>query len=316
MKINTANLNRVLNKLIFQVKHHSPELLMIGGAVTLITGVVGVGKASTKLSGIMDKHNDDVNKICEYLEKHDKSEEYTDDDAKKDVRITCFNTGREIAKLYAVPATLVAVGMGCMIGSNYILKKRTLELAAAFTAVSTSFKQYRTRLKEYFGEDGDKMDRKFRFGEPDVEKKITVTDEDGNGMEVESVVRSKNTNGKNDYARIFDKTNPNWESDPYLTLKFLKDTQNQATKRLQYRGYLFLNDVYNMLGFRGTPEGQEIGWVYDPEGGIGDNKVDFGIYDLDNLGAIDFVNGIDKAVWLDFNFDGVIWQIFPKYARY
>ena len=88
---------------------------------------------------------------------------------------------------------------------------------------------------------------------------------------------------------------------------FLKHQQNYANEKLQKQGYLFLNDVYDMLGIPKTKAGQVVGWVYDeahPD--IYDNFVDFGIYDLYNEKARDFVNGREKSILLDFNVDGNI----------
>ena len=86
----------------------------------------------------------------------------------------------------------------------------------------------------------------------------------------------------------------------------MKCQQAAATERLKRNGYLFLNDVYEMLGFPKTKEGQVAGWIYDEENPIGDNVVDFGIYNLTCKKNIDFVNGYERSIVLDFNIDGDI----------
>ena len=87
---------------------------------------------------------------------------------------------------------------------------------------------------------------------------------------------------------------------------FLRHQQNYANDILKNRGYLFLNEVYDMLGFPRTKYGQIVGWVYDEKNSNGDNFVDFGIYDKDNPEKRKFVNGYETAIWLDFNVDGNI----------
>lgn len=105
------------------------------------------------------------------------------------------------------------------------------------------------------------------------------------------------------YARFFDDGSPAWTRDPECNLLFLKMQQDYATNLLRTKGYLFLNDVYDMLGIPRSKAGQIVGWVYDKENPIGDNKVDFGLFDEYNS---KFVNGYKNSILLDFNVDGSI----------
>ena len=67
-----------------------------------------------------------------------------------------------------------------------------------------------------------------------------------------------------------------------------------------------MNDVYAMLGIPKTRAGQVVGWIYDEKEPIGDNYVDFGIYDTNKPSNRDFVNGYERTILLDFNVDGNI----------
>ena len=87
---------------------------------------------------------------------------------------------------------------------------------------------------------------------------------------------------------------------------FLKKAESFANDKLRINGYLFLNEVYEMLGIPKTKAGQVVGWVYDEKNASGDNFVDFGIFDINNPKARDFVNGYERVIILDFNVDGVI----------
>lgn len=84
---------------------------------------------------------------------------------------------------------------------------------------------------------------------------------------------------------------------------YLRSVENTANARLKANGHLFLNDVYDMLGFPRTKTGQRIGWIYDKDNPVGDNHVDFG---LNDSSSADFVNGRSNVVLLDFNVDGDI----------
>ena len=79
--------------------------------------------------------------------------------------------------------------------------------------------------------------------------------------------------------------------------------QSYATEKLKAQGYLFLNDVYDMLGMRRTKYGQVVGWIYDENNTIGDNCVDFDLFSSRNE---NFINGNETSVLLDFNVDGNI----------
>ena len=61
-----------------------------------------------------------------------------------------------------------------------------------------------------------------------------------------------------------------------------------------------------MLGIPRTKAGQVVGWVYDENCPVGDNYVDFGIYDIHREKCRDFVNGYERTILLDFNPDGNI----------
>lgn len=95
------------------------------------------------------------------------------------------------------------------------------------------------------------------------------------------------------YARVFDETNPNWFESTEENKFFLQTAQTMFTDILRSRGHLFLNEVYDYLGFESSEESDVIGWNRDS----GDGCVDFNI---------DFVNNYESPILLDFNVDGII----------
>ena len=111
------------------------------------------------------------------------------------------------------------------------------------------------------------------------------------------------------YARVFDEECPGWTRDSEANKFFLLKQQDYMSEMLKQRGYLFLNEVYDMLGFPRTKAGQIVGWVYDEHNPIGDNCVDFGIFDEHNHR---FVNGWERTVVLDFNVDGNILDLMEE----
>lgn len=106
------------------------------------------------------------------------------------------------------------------------------------------------------------------------------------------------------YARWFDRDCDNHRmNDSETNMYFLMMQQNYANEKLRNRGYLFLNEVYDMIGIPRTKAGQVVGWLYDERNPVVDNFVDFGIYGVHNAA---FINGYVDKVLLDFNVDGNI----------
>lgn len=105
------------------------------------------------------------------------------------------------------------------------------------------------------------------------------------------------------YARWFDDKSIAWSKDPENNKFFLLRQQDYANEKLKMRGYLFLNDIYDMLGIPRSKAGQVVGWIYDPTDATRDSYVDFGIFNIRNR---DFVNEYEGCLLLDFNVDGPI----------
>lgn len=105
------------------------------------------------------------------------------------------------------------------------------------------------------------------------------------------------------YARFFDESCCTWSKDQEYNTMFLRQQQVYANDLLKLKGHLFLNEVYDMLGLPKSKAGQVVGWVYNVENPIGDNYIDFGLYDENNS---KFVNGYERSILLDFNVDGCI----------
>ena len=188
------------------------------------------------------------------------------------------------------------------------MRKRNVALAAAYTVVDKGFKEYRGRVIERFGKD---LDRELRYNIKAKEVEKVVTQEDGTETTVKETVNVIDPNNlRSEYTKCFDETCVGWTRDAEYNLMFLKQQQNYFNDKLKTEGFVFLNDIYKALGMRCTRAGQVVGWIYDKsENPLGDNFIDFGIYDLYDDQKRAFVNGYEKSIWLDFNPDGVIYDL-------
>lgn len=303
MKTELVNsVSRTLHRVGFKIKKHSPEILAGIGVVGTAVSVVMACKATLKVNDIIDEAKETVDKIHEGVEQNKHTSdgaEYTQEVANKDLLVVYAQTGWKFVKLYGPAVSLGIASITCMLASNNILRKRNAALAAAYTAVDTSFKEYRGRVIERFGKN---MDRELRYNIKAKEIEERIVDENGNETTVTKTVEVMDPNVTHDiYSIVYCEGNTGWSKDPELNKYFLIQQQNYANDKLKMNHYLSLNEVYDMLGAPRTSYGQFAGWIYTEDSSIGDNYVDFGIFDIYNENKCHFVNGYEKNIILDFN---------------
>lgn len=311
------NVSMTFSKVGFQMKKHSPEILVVAGVIGTVASAVMACKATTKVGKIVEKTKDDVDEIHKAVETGvtNAGETYNEEDSKKDLTIVYAHTGFELVKLYAPSVILGTLSLTSIVASNNILRKRNTALAAAYATIDKGFKDYRSRVVERFGEE---VDRELKNNVK--VKKITTTETDPETGAEKKVKKNQfvvNPSDISGYARFFEKyttdedgnsiLNSHWENNNEYNLMFLKAQERYANDLLRAKKRVFLNEVYEMLGLPRTKAGQVVGWVYDEENPSGDNYIDFGLY-ADNLTYSDFVNGFEPAILLDFNVDGNIWD--------
>ena len=297
------------NRIGFKLQKKSPELLVIAGVVGVVVSAVMACKATTKAGEIMEETNKTLGEIHTATENGvtKAGKDYSDEDARKDLTITYIQTSVKYIKLYGPSVAMGAASITCILASHRILKKRNLALAAAYTTLDKSFKDYRGRVAERFGEQ---VEKELRYNIKAREVKTTVVNEDGKEKEVNDVKNVApsgwDPSNHSPYARFFDQTHPAWMKDPEQTRFYLRALQAQANDRLKARGHLFLNEVYEMLRFPLTDYGQAVGWVYDIKHPKGDNFVDFGIFEVRRESDSEYGGDYVDGFILDFNTVGDI----------
>jgi len=293
-----------------KTKKHSPEILLVTGIIGIVGGTIMACKASTKVEDTIKENRKDIETLKLGYEDYKKDylgkvDEETHDLFIRDYRRDLFNSylhsGLNLVKLYGPAVVMEVGGIICILCSYNIINKRNIALIAAYEAVQGSFNKYRDRVIKEFGED---IDKKFRYGMDEQILDKIVVDKDGNSkVEKEEVTT---IDMPSDYARFFDETSTEWTKTPEYNLNYLIHQQQWANDMLHARGYLFLNEVYDVLGIPRSQVGQLVGWIDGPEGK--DRFVDFHIWDLNNDEKRAFVNGYERSILLDFNVDGVIYD--------
>ena len=294
------SVNGVASKTVMKLKKHSPEILVVAGIAGTVVSAVLACKATTKVAEILDETKGTLDTIHEGMETGAiNGQEYTTEDGKKDTVVVYAQTGMKLAKFYAPAIILGTLSITSILASNNILRKRNVALGAAYAAIDKSFKEYRGRVIERFGEQ---VDTELKYGiKAKKFEEIEVDPETGKEKKVKKTVMVADPNLQSDYAVYFDSKSRNYESNPDYNRMFLKAQQAFANDKLQTRGHLFLNEVLDDLDLPRTPAGQIVGWTKDGP----DGYVNFRIVEVER----ETEDGRhEPALLLDFNVEGNIWE--------
>ena len=270
------------------VQRHGPTIMTVAGVCGVVGGGILACKATIKAEQVMKdtRLDSEVIKESAYTDK----KEY--DRALTKVYLNC---GRELAKVYGPSVLLGAFGIGAILYGHKVVCARNIMLTGAYKALTMDFDEYRKRVAEEFGRDSELCIRH----DMAMEKKTNPE----TGMDEEWMyIMSDDPAAWNARSKFFCESSIYWSEDPEANRDFLMKVQTEMQKRFNKKGYLFLNDVYKALDIPETYAGSVCGWVK----GLGDNQIDFGLFDMSREGIRRFVNGYEAVVLLDFNDDGYI----------
>lgn len=306
-KIGTAAARKA-GKAELVIKKNSPEILLGIGIVGFVGTVITACNATLRADEVLEYHKTKMKDIHDAKEIADNDPEgeldYDDKLYRQDIGFQYLRTTGRMVKLYAPTIALGSLSLACILVSRNIMQKRYLGVLAAYNGVSAAFEEYRKRVRDEYGEG---LDKHFRYGT--THDTLTEIGVDENGKKTKTKVDTENTDPAavspdDDSCRFFDSSNPNWDKNPQFSMMWLRGQQNILNDILHTRGHVFLNEVYDALGFPHTPQGAVLGWI----DGEGDSYIDFGLYDPNKESVRRFVNGVDNVIMLEFNHDGVIWD--------
>lgn len=306
------NFTRHLGAIKLFVKRNLPRIMIFGGTGAVVGGGVWACKNTyEKLPDVVDRHEERMYENATYIETEGPLD---DKEFRQLTSHTYFETAKDITKIYIGPIILEIAGIAAIIGGDHTYKTRSIEAAAAYLTLQTMYDRLKNNVTKKYGEE-----EAFRLanGIDTIEVETEYTDDKGKvktKKEKIDVMDRDSVSEYSSYARFFAEGNDEWNPNPEVNLMTLRSKQEWANNKLRADGYLFLNDVYKMCGIPITSAGQQVGWIYDEENPIGDNYVDFGMYDtrIYSRANQDFVNGLENAILLDFNVDGNILARLPQ----
>lgn len=300
---------------LLKVRKYAPEILTAGA---ILSGGAALGftvkqtltvqpcfSPYIELKEKVAEHKENVRFVHEEFEAHKDEpdfpvkelppDEYTPEKELNDKMIVSCQVAINILKHYTVPLMLAGLSTACVLGLYKVWKARYTAVVAAYTGLQSMYERYKNVVKEKFGEETEKEVTALAI-DRDVETK----------KDLQTGKKIRQYKQGSQYARIFDEMSCYYKRTPGENLSFLQRQQALANNMLKINGSLFLNEVYDMLGFPRTQAGSVVGWVHQYGR---DHEVDFGFWDLDNVDKRAFINGWEKSVLLDFNVDGVIYDL-------
>ena len=281
------------------LKKNAPHIMFGIGIAGIPISTYLACKATLRLDEIKEEKEALIEKIDEG-KKEFSEEEYTSDDYKRDLTIVGVQSAVKIVKLYLPAGGVMLASIALLTGGHFLLTGRVAALASAYKILDNSYKNYRGRVKEQFGED---FDDQLRLSHKEVVVEGETIKEANPGIAIARF------DPDNEYIKIFaeDRT-VNWSRDHERNLFFLQSQERYANDLLDGRGHLFYNEVLDMLGLQRTKAGAVVGWTKsratEPT-----KRVSFGIFNAPEEIANDYPNGLSNPPFvLDFNVDGVIFD--------
>jgi len=290
MKYVPKNLTRFGHRQLLKLDKNSPTILVVSGVVGLGVTAVMAAAATRKLDPILESHSKRRIEI-DVLTTDKRTEQ------KKIVKLYS-ETALELTALYGPTLLVGTLSAAGVLHGHRILKGRHIATMAAYTGLMEQYQSYRARVAETIGPE---LERDLYAGA--VGKWEEDPEHPG-----EAKLKAKFDGKHTSYLQpIFDESNPNWTTDPTSNYLFLKGVQSHMNRLLDMRGHLFLFEVYDALGIPRSKETIVSGWLLN--GDNGDGYVDFGFMTDKSPQATMFRNGAERSVWLNFNIDGVIWDL-------
>ena len=287
----------IFKKVGSYIRLHAPDIMMGVGTAGVIGGTVILCHETTKLPEILDDYREQKADILD-------SEELTAED-KKELRNLKLKTAGKVALNYLPGAALEGSGLVSMWTGYGKMKTWFVGAAWAYNGLKAVNDKLRQQVRDEFGEE---TDDRLTYGWH--EETVTTTDEDGNEKtETVKVYPRDIDKMPSIYARYFcyGESEAAEHSIEYNKF-FLEGQEETITRRFWARGYYYLNDLYDDLGYKRTKAGGRVGWVYDKNKPVGDNKIELRVREVCREKFDDFGNpdGWETVLMIDPNVDGMI----------
>lgn len=176
-------------------------------------------------------------------------------EVEKGEKLTKWETVKVAGPAY-IPSIAVGTStIACIFGANILNKHQQAALASAYALIDNSYKEYKNKLKELYGEE--------------AHNKIV----DAIAVEKAEDVRvaSYNLTSYCDLSIVDGTSEPRLFYDEFshrpfeTTVEQVMNAEYHLNRNFALRGYVTLNEFYEFLGLEPTEYGSTVGWAVDDE---------------------------------------------------
>lgn len=195
------------------IKRNGSTILTVTGAVGVVATTVTAVKATPKALLLLEKAEEEKGEKLTKLEKV------------------------KVAGPGYIPTILIGTGtLACMFGANILNKKQQAALVSAYSLLDSSYKEYKNKVRELYGEEGDGNIRAEIAKDHYKDEEITVDDE----------------------KQLF----YDYFSERYFesTMEDVLRAEYNLNKQIAINTGAYLNEFYEFLDIEPIPGGYELGW--------------------------------------------------------
>ncbi len=220
------------NAKLFLSRNSSTILTVIGGAGVIATSVLTV-KATIKASKLVEEA------------KQEKGDELD--------KVEIIKT----AGPAYIPAVLVGTStIACIFGANILNKKQQASIASAYALLDASYKEYKGKLKDLYGDEAHQ----------NIVNSIMVEKADDIDVNSSYLCTSCDLSLEENTGepRLF----YDEHSSRYFeaTIEQVMNAEYHLNRNYILRGYTYLNEFYEFLGIEETDYGSVLGWAPNDDG--------------------------------------------------
>lgn len=206
-------MNKLLAGSKLFIKRNGSTILTVAGAAGTIGTAVMAAKATPKAILLIEEAEQE-----------------------KDEELTKFETVCAAAPAYIPSLVLGLSTLVCIFGANSLNKRQQAALTSAYALLNTSYKEYKEKFKELYGEEASNR----VIEEIAKDKYEEEKESEDDGLEL-----------------FYDEYSGRYFRSTTYTVQY---AEYMVNREMIMRGYVYLNEFYEALGLEPIDGGDELGW--------------------------------------------------------